>query len=80
MLATYGPVCCFGDACRFPDPVIDLRLQFPDPGSYTVHHLDPLALGGSLLDLDRARPAHLRCNSSHGARPMAPPDRMSCDW
>ena len=63
VLQTYGPWCVL---CRQP---IDLSLRWPDRMSYSVHHLDPLAAGGALLDLDRARPAHLSCNSRQGARP-----------
>lgn len=71
VLETYGPVCCFGDSCKYSSVHIDLGLPHNDPGSYTVHHLDPLSLGGSLLNLERARPAHMGCNSSQGNRPMA---------
>lgn len=80
VLETYGPICCFGEACRMGDPLIDLALEYPHPGYFTVHHLDPLALGGALLNLDRARPAHLRCNTAQGARPMVLSRRTSAKW
>jgi hypothetical protein len=63
--------------------MIDLSLPWsnpPHPGYYTVHHLDPLALGGALLDLERARPAHYRCNSSQQHRPMVLSRRSSTAW
>ncbi|MCE7008741.1 hypothetical protein LWC34_38910 [Kibdelosporangium philippinense] len=80
VLETYGPLCCFGDACKFPSVVINLDLPPNDPASFTVHHLDPLSLGGSLLDLERARPAHFRCNSAQGNRPFALSSWTSHDW
>ncbi|WP_243726605.1 hypothetical protein [Actinocrispum wychmicini] len=80
VLETYGPVCCFGTACKFGKLAIDLGLPVNHPAGFTVHHLDPLSLGGSLLDLERARPAHRRCNSSQGNRPMALSAWTSHDW
>jgi 5-methylcytosine-specific restriction endonuclease McrA len=74
VLKHYGPVCWL---CK---RAIDLSLRWPHPFSYTVHHLVPLARGGALLDLDNARPAHLTCNSSQGARPHVGVTNTSCEW
>ncbi|HEV2778484.1 MAG TPA: HNH endonuclease [Actinophytocola sp.] len=83
VVETYGPWCCFGSACLLGDPFIDLSLPWsnpPPPGYYTVHHVVPLAHGGGLLDLDTARPAHYRCNSSQQDRPMVMSRRSSTAW
>jgi hypothetical protein len=84
VLARYGPVCYLGEHCRLGDPAIDLALEWdarkPPPGYYTVHHVVPLAAGGALLDLDTARPAHLLCNESQGARPAAATIRTQARW
>lgn len=39
------------------------------PGADTVDHLIPQALGGS-HEADNLAPAHRRCNSSRGKRPI----------
>lgn len=83
VLETYGPVCCFGPACRFPSVAIDLSLPAGHPGEYTVHHLDPISLDptqSNLLNLDRARPAHRLCNTGQGNRPMALSSWTSSAW
>lgn len=38
------------------------------PWAFTLDHLIPLSLGGSLLDPANARSAHRRCNSARGNR------------
>lgn len=74
VLETWGPMCWL---CRLP---IDLTLPHQDRMAYTVEHLDPLSLGGSLLDLDRARPAHRSCNSSRGNRPIVTTIHTRQEW
>lgn len=83
VLDTYGPVCCFGPACRFPSVAIDLTLPTDDPASYTVHHLDPLSVNATranLLNLEQARPAHRLCNVGQGNRPMVLSQWTTSTW
>lgn len=47
---------------------IDMSLRAPDPGSFSVDHKVPLALGGT-DGPPNLQPAHLGCNKSKGARP-----------
>lgn len=55
-LAEYGDVC-----------IICGR-----PGSDSADHVIPRADGGAVYDLDNLGPAHLRCNSSRGRKPLRP--------
>jgi hypothetical protein len=84
VLQTYGPWCWLGASCRLGEPRIDLTIPWdrhnPHPGYYTVHHLDPLAHGGALLDLERARPAHLMCNQAQGTRPVEAVAHTQARW
>lgn len=41
------------------------------PGSTTVDHLNPYALGGDLLDEANLAPAHETCNKRRGTKPIA---------
>lgn len=51
------------------------------PLSFTLDHVHPLSLGGSLLDPANARSAHRRCNSARGNRePATRPARASRRW
>ncbi|MFJ6566438.1 HNH endonuclease [Streptomyces sp. NPDC091292] len=51
------------------------------PLAFTLDHLIPLSLGGSLLDPANARSAHRRCNSARGNRSSASrPHRRSREW
>lgn len=61
-------------------------VAWPDPRSWSLDHAIPVSRGGPRLSRDNARPAHLGCNSSKGARPVSqarralpvpPPSR---DW
>jgi 5-methylcytosine-specific restriction endonuclease McrA len=45
---------------------IDPGLEYPHPGSWTLHHILPIALGGSLSDRANMVAAHKRCNEQHG--------------
>lgn len=47
---------------------VDKTLAYPHPLSPSLEHLDKLADGGSLLNRDRCALAHLRCNTTDGAR------------
>ncbi len=51
--------------CRLP---IDLSIRYPDPQSYTVHHLIPSSRGGG-DDLHLLAPSHAVCNKRAGDRP-----------
>lgn len=70
----------YGQMCWRCGRYIDLTLPPNHPDSYDRDHMDPLALGGSPLDLRRIRPAHARCN--RGAPLAQAPDmgRNSEDW
>lgn len=51
-----------------------------DPDAFTLDHLVPLSLGGSLLDPANARSAHRRCNSARGNRTSIRQPRASRRW
>ena len=54
--------------CRCGRP-IDYQLPGNNPDGPTLDHLHPLAHGGELLaEIELLAPAHMRCNSRHGAR------------
>lgn len=55
-----------GGVCWLCGQHIDLARPYPDPMSFTADHVVPVALGGNVLG--SVKPAHLRCNSSRGAR------------
>lgn len=60
---------------------IDLALDPRHPMSFTLDHLVPISLGGSLLDPGNARSAHRRCNSARGNRvERRPPLKASRRW
>ncbi|WP_461186313.1 HNH endonuclease [Trueperella pyogenes] len=68
----YGTICVI---CR---ETIDLRLRWPDPGSFTIDHVLPRALGGSDA-IGNLRPAHKKCNEQKGSRIRRRPRRPSLD-
>lgn len=45
---------------------MDKAIEWPDPLSPTVDHIQPLGDDGAELDLNNLQPAHLHCNSSKG--------------
>ena len=45
---------------------IDMSARHPDPGTFTLDHVVPLARGGDLVDPLNVAPCHLSCNSSRG--------------
>lgn len=52
--------------CKQP---IDYTLEHPDPGSFSVEHLQPWSTHPHLReDPSNLAPAHLSCNSSRGRR------------
>jgi 5-methylcytosine-specific restriction endonuclease McrA len=56
--------------CGLCENPISLERSHPDPLSFSVDHIVPLALGGTDL-LVNVQAAHLRCNLSKGARRAA---------
>lgn len=48
-------------SCHICGQPIDYDLRWPDPGSFVVDHLIPLARGGADV-LTNVAPAHNRCN------------------
>ena len=45
---------------------IDPDRKAPDPLSFTLDHIVPVALGGPELDRANVRAAHMRCNQRRG--------------
>ena len=55
------------DACWLCGDHIDKTLEWPDPKSFSVDHVEPLSLRPELAEVySNARAAHLGCNSSRG--------------
>jgi 5-methylcytosine-specific restriction endonuclease McrA len=50
----------------------DLCIICGTPGADTADHVIPRAEGGAVYDLTNLGPAHSRCNSSRGKRPLRP--------
>ena len=59
---------------------VDLDLDYPDPMSFSVDHVVPLAHGGKGDDYANCRASHLACNQSRGARGGNAELRTSEDW
>jgi len=58
-------------ACAICGEAIDYTLQWPDPRSFVVDHIIPIAKGGAHT-FDNTQPAHADCNSKKRARLVAP--------
>src|ERR1700753_3347333 len=56
----YGTDCWI---CRSP---IDMGAVDPNPLAFSIDHVVEIADGGSMLDLDNLRPAHIGCNRAKG--------------
>jgi 5-methylcytosine-specific restriction endonuclease McrA len=65
-----------GAGCYICGQPIDYSLKSPDPMSFEVDHVVPLARGG-VDDLSNKRAAHRRCNSKKRTRDHAPIVRRS---
>lgn len=52
--------------CGVCGDLIDLRLKFPNPKSYSVDHIVPRAAGGK-HSIDNLQATHLACNVAKGA-------------
>lgn len=63
-------------ACHICGNPIDYTLKWPDPMSFVVDHVVPIAKGGA-HDLSNAKAAHATCNSKKRARLVAPIIRRS---
>lgn len=61
------PLICFCGGA------IDKRLPYPHPGSPSVDLIVPWSKGGSPLDINNLRPAHLAHNIGRGNRDTPPP-------
>ena len=68
----------YGYECHICHQLINPALRAPDPGSYSIDHVLPRALGGSNA-LENLRPAHLGCNSRKGKRLNQPRRRGYID-
>jgi 5-methylcytosine-specific restriction endonuclease McrA len=58
---------------------INLGLAWPDPESWTLDHIVPIAEGGAGLDPANLRPAHAACNSKRRST-AAPRTVTSREW
>jgi len=56
--------------CGICNELIDLRLKWPDPMSYSIDHIVPRSLGGT-HGAKNLRAAHNRCNAVRGNKPDA---------
>ena len=63
-------------ACYLCGEPINYELRYPDPRSFVVDHVIPIAKGGS-DELHNKRAAHHECNSKKRARLVAPFVRRS---
>jgi hypothetical protein len=51
--------------CHFGDGPIDWTLRYPDPGSFSVHHVIAVAADPTLeLEVSNWAPCHLLCNQA----------------
>jgi 5-methylcytosine-specific restriction endonuclease McrA len=58
-------------ACAICGQPIDYTIAWPDPMSFVVDHIIPIAKGGPHT-FDNTQPAHAGCNSTKRARLVAP--------
>ncbi len=63
-------------ACAICGKPIDYTLRWPNPGSFVVDHIIPIAKGGAHT-FENTQPAHADCNSKKRARLIAPIIRRS---
>ena len=63
-------------ACAICGQAIDFDIKWPDPRSFVVDHITPLAKGGT-HSFQNTQPAHAECNSKKRARDAAPIVRRS---
>jgi len=63
-------------ACHICGEQIDYELKWPDPRSFVVDHVIPIAKGGAHT-YDNTAAAHADCNSKKRARLIAPIIRRS---
>lgn len=56
-----------GWVCQLCHKKVDRELKWPDPGSASLDHIEPRALGGEHV-LSNVHLAHLRCNLSKHTR------------
>ena len=62
----------YGSVCHLCGQPINLTLTGTrDPMRLSLDHLIPRSRGGT-NSIENLRPAHFRCNSARGARPIAP--------
>jgi 5-methylcytosine-specific restriction endonuclease McrA len=60
-----------GSACAICGKPIDYTLHWPDPMSFVVDHIVPIAKGGPHT-FENTQAAHATCNSTKRARLVAP--------
>jgi 5-methylcytosine-specific restriction endonuclease McrA len=73
-------VKALGMPCARCGHAINPHLDPRHPLSFTLDHIVPLSLGGSLLDPANARSMHRRCNSARGNRTGPQPLKTSRRW
>ncbi|MGL5910608.1 MAG: HNH endonuclease [Phycicoccus sp.] len=68
--------------CKDPTNPIDYAAPYPEPWSFTLHHIIPINRGGSMLDPGNHSSAHALCNrwQSDSLEPPRPPLPTSRTW
>lgn len=60
--------------CAICGKPIDLSLEYPNPLSWSAHHVDPIGKGGDVLG--KLVAAHLTCNQQLGVSKMSTDERV----
>lgn len=69
-----------GAPCGICGKPIRYDLRKPDPRSFSVDHIVPIANGGAPYDLTNLQAAHLGCNSAKSNKENVPTHRVSRTW
>lgn len=69
-----------GAPCAICGKPIRYDLRKPDPRSFSVDHIVPIANGGAPYDLTNLQAAHLGCNSAKSNKENVPTHRVSRTW
>lgn len=64
-----------GAVCGLCSQRIDLACRMPEPGTFTLDHIQAVSLGGSDR-IENLRPAHFHCNKRRGVGGFDPADAI----